>query len=397
MNTTQRITLLGSTGSIGQNTLAVIDENPQYQLHALSANKNVRLLFEQCQQYQPAYAVLVDDAAADEFSNLIKRSECETQLLTGPAALNRVASDAQVDAVMAAIVGAAGLESTLAAVSAGKRVLLANKESLVMTGELLTAAASASGASLIPIDSEHNAIFQCLPAVTDGSSNSRLKHVVKIVLTASGGPFLTTPMDRFEEITPQQACQHPKWAMGQKISVDSATMMNKGLEFIEACFLFNLEPHQVEVLIHPQSIIHSMVHYCDGSVLAQMAIPDMRIPIAFGLAFPDRINSGAKGLNLATEQTLEFSEPDLARFPCLGLGIEAAKRGGTVPATLNAANEVAVDAFLKKQISFLQISLIIEAVLSKIPCEAASSLAIIRDTDKQARRLAKELILKDFQ
>lgn len=395
-NQTHTVTILGSTGSIGRQTLAVMEENPGFKLHALSANRNVELLFEQCQRYQPKFAVVTECDAAEQFSTLIENSDCGTQLLVGKNALDRVASDAEVDSVMAAIVGAAGLESTLAAVTSGKRVLLANKESLVMTGDLLMQAAVDSGALIIPIDSEHNAIFQCLPPVALGLSNSQFRHVEKVVLTASGGPFLTTPLEDFANITPQQACRHPKWTMGQKISVDSATMMNKGLEFIEACYLFSLTPDQVEVLIHPQSIVHSMVYYCDGSVLAQLANPDMRIAIAYGLAWPERIRSGADSLDLAAQRVLEFQQPDLQRFPCLRLGMEAARRRGTAPAILNAANEIAVASFLRREISFLQIGLIIEAVMSKIPCEAAPSLAIIRNVDTQARNLAKELILKDI-
>lgn len=390
------LSILGSTGSIGQNTLAVIDENPGYHVYALSAHRNIELLFQQCLKFQPEYAVVSDEAAAEKMVVLLQDSDCGSQLLVGEDALNRVASDARVDAVMAAIVGAAGLESTLAAVASGKRVLLANKESLVMSGDLLMASAAESGASIIPIDSEHNAIFQCLPSSADGLSDSQLKHVDKIILTASGGPFLETPLQDFQQITPEQACKHPKWDMGQKISVDSATMMNKGLEFIEACYLFGLQPRQVEVLIHPQSIVHSMVYYRDGSVLAQLANPDMRIPIAFGLGFPERIDSGAASLDLVRQPALQFQQPDLERFPCLRLGIEACSLGGTAPTVLNAANEVAVAAFLGRNITFLQIADIIETVLSKIPCEAAASLAIIREFDRLARSLSNELILKDF-
>lgn len=396
MSSENRISILGSTGSIGRSTLAVIDENPQYQLHALSANTNIDLLHEQCRQYQPAYAVVTDEEAASKLAALFANSDIQTKLLSGESALNQIASDEAVDTVMAAIVGAAGLESTLAAVSSGKRVLLANKESLVMTGDLLMQAAKLSGATLLPIDSEHNAIFQCLPFNEEGLSKEQHKYVDKVMLTASGGPFLNTPLQEFEQITPEQACRHPKWSMGRKISVDSASMMNKGLELIEACYLFQLDASQVDVLIHPQSIIHSMVYYCDGSVLAQMANPDMRIPIAYGLAWPQRIKSGAATLDLVAESTLEFQKPDLDRFPCLRLGMEAAAARGTAPAILNAANEVAVEAFLAKEISFSQIPLIIEAVKSQIPCEAAPSLAIIRELDRQARILSKELILKDF-
>lgn len=390
------LTILGSTGSIGRNTLAVIQAQADYRLYALTAHSNIELLLEQCSLFSPKYAVVTDPEAEARFSVLLQHSDCQTELLRGAEALTQVVSAGEVDAVMAAIVGAAGLQPTLAAVTSGKRVLLANKEALVMSGDLFMSAAAASGAAILPIDSEHNAIYQCLPGGENGVSPSQNTHVQKIILTASGGPFLNLPTQEFANITPEQACRHPKWSMGQKISVDSATMMNKGLEFIEACYLFALKPSQVEVLIHPQSIVHSMVYYRDGSVLAQMANPDMRIPIACGLAWPQRIESGAKMLDLTMEQPLQFQRPDLKRFPCLRLGIEAAQRGGTAPAILNAANEVAVAAFLGKKIGFSQIPLIIEAVSSKIPCEAASSLAIIRDTDKHARSVANDLILKEF-
>lgn len=390
-----QISILGSTGSVGASTLAVIDENPNYKVFALTAHRNAQLLFEQCEKYQPEFAVLGEDAAA-EFTALLGRSNLKTKLLIGEGGLIEVASNPDVDIVMAAIVGAAGLESTLAAASHGKRLLLANKESLVMTGDLLKQAARESGAEILPIDSEHNAIFQCLPQTSSSVQAEPCAGVDKIVLTASGGPFLNTPIEQLSSVTPEQACLHPKWSMGRKISVDSATMMNKGLEFIEACYLFDLEPARVEVLIHPQSIVHSMVHYRDGSVLAQMANPDMRVPIAYGLAWPERIDSGVAPLDLTAEEPLQFSKPDLARFPCLRLGIEAAGERGTAPAVLNAANEVAVEAFLAEEIGFAEIPLIIEAVRSKIPCEAAPSLAIIQDLDRQARRLSKELILKDF-
>ncbi|MEX0962528.1 MAG: 1-deoxy-D-xylulose-5-phosphate reductoisomerase [Pseudohongiellaceae bacterium] len=390
-----QISILGSTGSVGCSTLAVIDENPNYKVFALTANTNVSLLFEQCLKYQPVFAVLSELAAA-EFEALLSESELETELLVGSEGLIEVASHSNVDIVMAAIVGAAGLASTLAAANSGKRLLLANKESLVMTGDLLKKAAAESGAEILPIDSEHNAIFQCLPVSKSSLSAGSHAGIVKVVLTASGGPFLNTPIDQLAGVTPEQACLHPKWSMGRKISVDSATMMNKGLEYIEACYLFDLQAAQVDVLIHPQSIVHSMVHYADGSVIAQMANPDMRVPIAYGLAWPQRIASGAAALDLTVEEPLQFSKPDLARFPCLRLGMEAAQERGTAPTVLNAANEVAVEAFLGGQIAFSEIPLIIEAVRAKIPCEAAPSLAIIQDLDSQARILSNELIIKEF-
>lgn len=390
-----QITILGSTGSVGCSTLSVVDENPGFGVFALTAHHNAKLLFEQCLKYRPAFAVL-DESAAAEFEALRQGCDLDTQLLIGPEGLVQVASSDEVDIVMAAIVGAAGLASTLAAASNGKRLLLANKESLVMTGDLLKQAAAKSGAEILPIDSEHNAIFQCLPIEKDSLSAGAHGGVEKVVLTASGGPFLNTPLEQLATVTPDEACLHPKWSMGRKISVDSATMMNKGLEFIEACYLFDLQPGQVEVLIHPQSIVHSMVHYADGSVIAQMANPDMRVPIAYGLAWPERIASGAAALDLTQQEPLQFLQPDLDRFPCLRLGMEAAAERGTAPAVLNAANEIAVESFLAGDIAFSEISLIIEAVRSKIPCEAAPSLAIIQDLDSEARRLSKELILKDF-
>ena len=390
-----QISILGSTGSVGASTLAVIDENPAYKVFALTAHRNAKLLFEQCEKYKPEFAVL-SEAAGPEFTTLLVNSNLNTKLLVGESGLIEVASNPNVDIVMAAIVGAAGLEPTLAAASNGKRLLLANKESLVMTGDLLKQVARDSGAEILPIDSEHNAIFQCLPQMKSSVHTETRAGVEKVVLTASGGPFLNTPIEQLQSVTPEQACLHPKWSMGRKISVDSATMMNKGLEFIEACYLFDLAPSQVNVLIHPQSIVHSMVHYKDGSVLAQMANPDMRVPIAYGLAWPKRIASGVAPLDLTVEEPLQFSKPDLSRFPCLRLGIEAAGERGTAPAVLNAANEVAVGAFLGGEIGFLEIPSIIEAVRSQIPCEPAPSLAIIRDLDRQARRLSKELILKDF-
>ncbi|MEE3300203.1 MAG: 1-deoxy-D-xylulose-5-phosphate reductoisomerase [Pseudomonadota bacterium] len=390
------ISVLGSTGSIGRNTLEVIRQNPRFEVYALSAHRNIELLLDQCKMFQPRYAVVTDEINAVRFAKLLESSNCKTELLRGNGSLERIASDDDVEIVMAAIVGAAGLESTLAAVAAGKRVLLANKESLVMAGELFMDSALHSGATIIPIDSEHNAVFQCLPAKSQSPESSRLNEVEKITLTASGGPFLTRSLEQFDTITPQQACKHPNWSMGRKISVDSATMMNKGLELIEAGHLFDVNFDQLEVLIHPQSIVHSMVYYRDGSVLAQLANPDMRIPIAHGLAWPERMTLGTERLNLAEIARLEFQTPDLERFPCLRLGFDAAKMGGSAPVVLNAANEEVVAAFLEGTIRFTQIPAIIETVMSKMPCEAAASLAIIQEIDKQARSLTKGLIVKDF-
>lgn len=393
-NKLRRLCILGSTGSIGQSTLAVVDANPTFEVVALSGHRNIELLLQQCLKYQPKMAVVSRSEDAKSLSKALKSSGSKVEVMCGTDALAAAASDDSVDMVMAAIVGAAGLESTLAAARAGKTLLLANKESLVMSGDLLFKEIEVSGATLIPIDSEHNAIFQCLPQNLAGQSGENTKYVSKIALTASGGPFLDKPLTEFGDITPAQACKHPTWSMGRKISVDSATMMNKGLEFIEASLLFGLAPHQIDVLIHPQSTVHSLVYYKDGSVLAQLGSADMRIPIAYGMAYPRRIESGAAPLDLIAAGSLDFFEPDYARFPCLKLGIDAALQGGTTPTLLNAANEIAVEAFLAGQIKFIEIAELNEQVLSKIPCEPASTLAIIRDADSLARNITKELILK---
>ena len=395
--TSKQVSILGSTGSIGESTLDVIRNSSEFEVFAVSAHRNTKLLLEQCKEFNPSFAVLVDDSCVNDFSQQLINANCDTELRIGPAALEEIASAEAVDVVMAAIVGAAGLSASLAAVMSGKRLLLANKEALVMSGDLFMQTASQSGAEVIPIDSEHNAVFQCLPISSRGVVNSQLDNVSKVVLTASGGPFLNAPLADFVGFTPDQACKHPKWKMGRKISVDSATMMNKGLEFIEARQLFRLAIHQIEVLIHQESIVHSLVYYRDGSVLAQMANPDMQVPIAHGLAYPGRIDTKAKMLDLAKIAELSFRQPDLNRFPCLRLGIEAATTGGTAPTALNAANEIAVAAFLNEKIKFSEISLIIEEVMSKIPCEEAASLAIIQDIDERARCLSKDMILKEFQ
>jgi 1-deoxy-D-xylulose-5-phosphate reductoisomerase len=393
-NRPRRLCILGSTGSIGQSTLAVVDVNPEFEVTALSGHRNIDLLLQQCLKYHPKIAVVSRSEDAKNLAQSLRSAGSKVEVLWGADALSSAASDDSVDMVMAAIVGAAGLESTLAAARAGKTLLLANKESLVMSGDLLFREIKASGATLIPIDSEHNAIFQCLPQNLAGQSAETTKYVSKIALTASGGPFLDRPLNEFGDITPAQACKHPTWSMGRKISVDSATMMNKGLEFIEASLLFGLTPHQIEVLIHPQSTVHSLVYYKDGSVLAQLGSADMRIPIAYGMAYPGRIESGAAPLDLIAAGSLDFFEPDYERFPCLKLGIDAALQGGTTPTLLNAANEIAVEAFLAGQIKFIEIAELNEQVLSKIPCEPASSLAIIRTADLLARNITKELILK---
>ncbi|MFT4862087.1 MAG: 1-deoxy-D-xylulose-5-phosphate reductoisomerase [Pseudohongiellaceae bacterium] len=392
--TIKQVAILGSTGSIGESTLAVIKGNADYAVYALSAHQNIDRLYAQCLEFDPVVAVVSGGSGAKELASRLLAAASATQVLEGADALNQIASATDVDIVMAAIVGSAGLESTLSAASSGKKLLLANKEALVMSGNLLLQAAQESGALLVPIDSEHSAIFQCLPRSAVLGSESQTKAVKKIVLTASGGPFLNTALAGFATITPEQACKHPTWSMGNKISVDSATLMNKGLEFIEASLLFGIEPQRIEVIVHPQSIVHSFVYYVDGSVLAQLGVADMRVPIAYGLAFPQRIDSGAEVLDLAKVGALEFFEPDLVKFPCLGLGIAAASAGGTAPTLLNAANEIAVSAFLSHKLSFLEISRLIDGVLNKIPCEPASSLAIIREADLKARNLANNLILK---
>lgn len=392
---TQKITVLGATGSIGVSTLDVIARHPErYQVFALSADRRWQLLATQCLTHNPRYAVLNDPVAVLELERELRRQGCATEVLQGADALAAIASHEQVDTVMAAIVGAAGLLPTLAAVKAGKKVLLANKEALVMAGGLFTRAVTENGALLLPIDSEHNAIFQCLPNhrndyLSDGLKSSGVR---KILLTASGGPFRNTPVAELSHVTPEQACAHPNWSMGQKISVDSATMLNKGLELIEACWLFNTRPQQVQVVIHPQSVIHSMVEYIDGSVLAQLGNPDMRTPIAHALAWPERIESGVATLDLIATARLDFSAPDYARFPCLRLAQQAAEVSGAAPAILNAANEIAVAAFLQRRIRFDQISLVIDHVLQRLSLDEPQTLEHVQYADAEARVLAQQLI-----
>jgi len=386
------IALLGATGSIGKSTLEVIALHPEYTVFALTAHSNVDLMVAQCLRFAPRFAVMVEEEAAERVAQALRAHESATQVLAGAEALESIASHPDVDTVMAAIVGAAGLPSALAAVKHSKKVLLANKEALVMAGDLFMDALAASDAILLPIDSEHNAVFQCLPHDvhrTGGALGDR--GVRRIVLTASGGPFREWPTQALHEVTPEQACKHPNWNMGRKISVDSATMMNKGLEVIEACYLFGLGPQLVDVLIHPQSIVHSMVEYTDGSVLAQMGSPDMRIPIAHCLAWPARIASGAPWLDLTRQGNLQFFEPDLERFPCLRLGMEAARAGGTAPTILNAANEVAVESFLRGESRFTDIPAIIAGALEQMTCRKADSVDMIRQVDEQARALARRL------
>jgi 1-deoxy-D-xylulose-5-phosphate reductoisomerase len=392
----QQVTVLGATGSIGVSTLDVLARHPErYAVFALTADRKWQLLATQCLQHNPRYAVLNDDAAALALAEELRRQGCKTEVLQGADALAQVASHADTHVVMAAIVGAAGLLPTLAAVKAGKKVLLANKEALVMAGGLFTRAVAEHGATLLPIDSEHNAIFQCLPNhrtdyLVDGLQSSGVR---KILLTASGGPFRNTPLADLKNVTPEQACAHPNWSMGQKISVDSATMLNKGLELIEACWLFNTRPEQVQVVIHPQSVIHSMVEYVDGSVLAQLGNPDMRTPIAHALAWPERIASGVAGLDIIATARLDFSAPDYERFPCLRLAQQAAARAATAPTILNAANEVAVAAFLQHKIRFDQIAQIIADVLDKQEVIEPDSLELVLACDQKARKLAQSVIL----
>ncbi len=385
------VTILGSTGSIGLNTLDVLTRHPgRYRILALTANTQVDRLFEQCRQYQPQKAVLLDPRAAAELREKIQQAGLSVEVLSGAEGLNTVATHPRAHIVVAAIVGAAGLLPSLAAVRAGKRVLLANKEPLVMSGQLFIDEARASGAELLPVDSEHNAIFQCLPAgYRAGNAPAGVR---RIYLTCSGGPFRTLAPEALGSVTPEQACAHPNWVMGRKISVDSATLMNKGLELIEACWLFGVTPDQVEIVIHPQSVIHSMVEYVDGSVLAQLGNPDMRTPIAHALAWPERIESGVKSLNLFEVARLDFERPDAGRFPCLRLAYEAARAGGTVPAILNAANEVAVQAFLDRRIGFSDIPRVIEHTLGGMPANPDTQLGAVLGDDARARDVANRFI-----
>ncbi len=385
------ITILGSTGSIGVNTLDVISQHTdKYEVIALTANTGVERMKAQCVQWQPRFAVMADPDSAELLSKALKSEAASVEVLSGDEGLRAVAIAEQTDYVMAAIVGAAGLSPTLAAARAGKRVLLANKESLVISGCLFMDAIRESGAELLPIDSEHNAIFQCMPAnFTDGLAVTGVK---RILLTASGGPFRTLSLSELHQVTPDQACAHPNWEMGRKISVDSASMMNKGLELIEACWLFNTTPEHIQVVLHPQSVIHSLVEYSDGSVLAQLGNPDMRTPIAYGLSWPERMESGVSSLNLFDIARLDFEVPDLARFPCLRLASEAMQTGGTATAVLNAANEIAVAEFLSGQLRFTDIPKIVELTLTNIDANEAHSLEIVLEADMQARQYATTAI-----
>ncbi|WP_442109267.1 1-deoxy-D-xylulose-5-phosphate reductoisomerase [Pseudomonas sp. NUPR-001] len=387
MSSVQRITVLGATGSIGLSTLDVIARHPErYQVFALSGYSRLQELLALCLRHSPVFAVVPSAEAAQQLREQLAAAGSRTEVLEGEEGLCQVAASPEVDAVMAAIVGAAGLRPTLAAVEAGKKVLLANKEALVMSGALFMQAVQRSGAVLLPIDSEHNAIFQCLPG--DYARGLSQVGVRRILLTASGGPFRETPLAELAQVTPEQACAHPNWSMGRKISVDSASMMNKGLELIEACWLFDARPAQVEVVVHPQSVIHSLVDYVDGSVLAQLGNPDMRTPIANALAWPQRIDSGVAPLDLFAVARLDFQAPDEQRFPCLRLARQAAEAGNSAPAMLNAANEVAVEAFLQRRIRFPQIASMIEQVLDQEPVVAVQSLDAVFAADQRARRLA---------
>ncbi|KKB63198.1 1-deoxy-D-xylulose 5-phosphate reductoisomerase [Robbsia andropogonis] len=390
---TQRITLLGSTGSIGKSTLDVVARHPdRYSVHALSAQRNWEALAAQCAVFRPAVAVIGSADAAAPLRDALRRHGLTTEVAHGPDALCDIASAAECDTVVAAIVGAAGLPSALAAARTGKRILLANKEALVMSGALFMAAVKESGATLLPLDSEHNAIFQCLPSAQQAGTAPMLDPrggIEKIILTASGGPFRTRDPLTLANVTPDQACAHPNWVMGRKISVDSATMMNKGLEVIEAHWLFGLPPSRIDVLIHPQSVIHSMVSYADGSVLAELGNPDMRTPIAHALAYPDRIGSGVAPLDLAAIGQLQFEKPDLGRFPCLRLAFASLRQGGTASAAMNAANEIAVDAFLAGQLRFTDIATVVEAVMNAMTHGAATRLEDVFAADEAARSEAR--------
>ncbi|USD20361.1 1-deoxy-D-xylulose-5-phosphate reductoisomerase [Microbulbifer variabilis] len=385
----QVVTVLGSTGSIGVSTLDVLARHPQrYTIYALTARERIAELAQQCRQYNPRFAVVAGEEGADQLRSMLGEG-VSTEVLWGLEGLCQVASANEVDVVMAAIVGAAGLRPTLAAVEAGKKVLLANKEALVMAGPVFLQALRAGGAQLLPIDSEHNAIFQCLPQPFGSLEGAGVE---KILLTGSGGPFRTRLAGDLHRVTPEEACAHPNWSMGRKISVDSATMMNKGLEFIEACYLFSASPEQIEVVVHPQSIVHSMVQYRDGSLLAQMGNPDMRTPIAHALAFPTRIDAGVPALDLIAQGRLDFEAPNYQRFPCLRLAREAMNAGGSAPTVLNAANEVAVEAFLQGRLAFTSIAAAIEKVMNSTPTVELTGLDVVEAIDLNARELAQQAV-----
>lgn len=392
----KQLTILGSTGSVGTSTLAVVRENPDlFAIKALVAGRNVAVMAQQCIEFRPSYAAMADEQAANELRAVLAENGVKTDVLAGEKAACELAALDDVDQVTAAIVGAAGLLPTLAAIRAGKQVLLANKESLVTCGRLFMDAVQKSQAQLLPLDSEHNAIFQSLPESIQrqlGYSSLEAHGVSRIVLTGSGGPFRTTPMEQFATMTPDQACAHPNWSMGRKISVDSATMMNKGLEYIEARWLFNASAEQMEVILHPQSVIHSMVRYADGSVLAQLGTPDMRTPIAHAMAYPQRVHSGVAALDFCRIGALTFSEPERERYPCLYLAIEAFDAGQAATTALNAANEIAVAAFLQQQIRFTEISAVNQKVVECMALPEPTSIEMVLEIDRQAREVARGLV-----
>ena len=378
----KNITILGATGSIGLNTLDVISRHPdQFRVFAVSAHSDWKSLLQICKNHLPSFAVLTDEASAEK---LMEVAPPEVEVLFGKDSLNEIASHSKTDFVMAAIVGGAGMSSTFSAAKAGKRIMLANKESLILGGNLLISLAKNSGAEIIPVDSEHSAIFQCLEGGRDGLS--------KIQLTASGGPFLEMPFEKLRSVTPEQACNHPNWKMGKKISVDSATMMNKGLEIIEASFLFGLTSSQIEVIVHPQSIVHSFVYFDDGSVLSQLGLPDMRSAISYALSYPKRNTSGVKQLDPAREQPLEFYRPDNNKYRCLELAYSALEQGKSAPGTLNAANEVAVNAFLKNKLGFLDIPKVVEKTLTEVSCHNLDTLESVVENDQLSRQIAQSFV-----
>ena len=396
MTMVQNLTILGSTGSIGVSTLDVIRRHPQrYRVVALCAHSQIDRLFEQCLEFRPRYAVVKDTELAADLKIRLQAAECPTSVEHGPEALVRMASLQEVDTVMAAIVGAAGLSPALAAAVSGKKILLANKEALVMAGPVFMRAVRQNRATLLPIDSEHNAIFQSLPF--DYSGDLARSGVQGLLLTASGGPFRSTPREALEYVTPEQACAHPNWVMGRKISVDSATMMNKGLEMIEAHWLFNVPAEKIQVVVHPQSVVHSLVQYVDGSVIAELGNPDMRTPIAHALAYPERIDSGVAPLDLFEIASLSFERPDFGRFPCLALAYRALREGGSSPATLNAANEVAVQAFFDGRTGFSGIPRVIAAVMDRLPSTRLDSLDDVLAADAEARKVAESMIVETIR
>lgn len=392
----KNVTILGATGTIGLHTLDVISQHPnRFGVFALTACSNVTSMFALCKQHSPQYAVMLQEASAKLLAEQLKAIGSKTEVLYGEDALNFVSAHDEVDTVMAAIVGAAGLQPAMAAAHAGKCILLANKETLVMAGSLFMQAVNKGGATLLPIDSEHNAIFQVMPKILPGQKAGNLGSigVKRVLLTASGGPFRNASLEELASVTKAQALNHPNWVMGPKITIDSATMMNKGLEVIEAHWLFNAEAEQIEVVVHPQSVIHSLVEYIDGSVLAQLGNPDMRTPIAYGLGFPDRLTSGVSSLDLLKIARLDFVAPDMLRFPCLKLAYDALKTGGTAPAILNAANEIAVEAFLAEQIGFLDIPKVIDTVLSGSAIEKVESIEHLVTVDMAARKETQQWLV----